>query len=336
MKPLISFVFLLFLSCSGIDLIEDYVPPTLRITTTIEKAPVGASFKLNAFYFNNIGDRVEDASIQWTSSNPEIIFIETTGKATTKMEGTAQLTAQTVSEEGTTIEAKISISVISNVILNPDPETMIPDTEENDNTISASRTPTLDITNSISEIFEQTSYQFEVDFQGENENATPELNWSSSDDTILEVDENGLVTAITSGVATVTVSVVVSDTTILVQNYIEVIAIMMETKTSYSGNLETKSGYTLEGSFTLSETDDGLLLSLGEDYKASSTLPGLYVYLSNNLNTTQQAFEIGAVSVFSGAHSYQLPTSIGLMDYQYLLYWCKPFNVKVGEAKIYD
>jgi hypothetical protein len=52
--------------------------------------------------------------------------------------------------------------------------------------------------------------------------------------------------------------------------------------------------------------------------------------------STQQAFEIGAVSVFSGAHSYQLPTSIGLMDYQYLLYWCKPFNVKVGEAKIYD
>lgn len=102
MKPLISLVFLLFLSCSGIGLIEDYVPPpTLRITTTIEKAPVGASFELNAFYFNNIGDRVEDASIQCTSSNPEIIFIETTGKATTKMEGTAQLIAQTVSEKGT-------------------------------------------------------------------------------------------------------------------------------------------------------------------------------------------------------------------------------------------
>jgi hypothetical protein len=24
------------------------------------------------------------------------------------------------------------------------------------------------------------------------------------------------------------------------------------------------------------------------------------------------------------------------MDYQYILYWCKPFNVKVGHAKIYD
>lgn len=145
-----------------------------------------------------------------------------------------------------------------------------------------------------------------------------------------------MVTAIASGVATVTVSFMVSDTLIFAQNSIEVIAIVMETITSFSGNLETKSGYTLEGSFTLSKTDDGLQLILAEDYKASSTLPGLYVYLSNNSNTTQQAFEIGAVSVFSGAHSYTLPSSIGLMDYQYLLYWCKPFNVKVGEAKIYD
>ena len=127
-----------------------------------------------------------------------------------------------------------------------------------------------------------------------------------------------------------------SDTLISVVNSIQVVALVMETITSYSGNLETKSGYTLEGTFSLSKTEDGLLLELGEDYLASSTLPGLYVYLSNNTNTTAQAYEIGAVSVFSGAHSYQLPTSIGLMDYQYILYWCKPFNVKVGEAKIYD
>ena len=132
MKPLISILFLMFFSCSGIDLIEDYVPPTLRITTVIEKALIGASFELNASYFNNIGDRIEEASIQWTSSNPEIISIAPNGSATTKMEGTAQLVAQTISEEGTLIEAKISVSVISNVILdpNPDPETMTPDTEK--------------------------------------------------------------------------------------------------------------------------------------------------------------------------------------------------------------
>ena len=93
---------------------------------------------------------------------------------------------------------------------------------------------------------------------------------------------------------------------------------------------------TLEGGFTLSITETGLQLSLGEDYKASTTLPGLYVYLSNNNNTTSQAYEIGPVKVFTGSHSYDLPSSIGLMDYQYILYWCKPFNVKVGEAKIYD
>ncbi|MDA0794364.1 MAG: DM13 domain-containing protein [Bacteroidetes bacterium] len=107
----------------------------------------------------------------------------------------------------------------------------------------------------------------------------------------------------------------------------------METVTSFSGNLVTKSGYTLEGGFTLSITETGLQLSLGEDYKASTTLPGLYVYLSNNKNTTSQAYEIGPVKVFTGSHSYDLPSSIGLMDYQYILYWCKPFNVKVRRSK---
>lgn len=336
MKPLIFLLCSLFFSCSGIDLIDDYVPPTLRITSTLEEVPLGSSFEISASYFNNVGDFIQGASIQWTSLNPEIISVESDGNASTKKEGTAELVAQTVTEEGTQIEARIRITVISNVILDPDTETTVPETEDTENTNTTTTTPTLDITNRISEIFEQTSYQIEVDYQDENGNSTPELNWTSSDDSILEIDENGVLTAIASGVATVTVSVLVSNTTLIAENAIQVIALVMETVTSFSGNLETKSGYTLQGSFTLSKTDEGLELSLGEDYKASSTLPGLYVYLSNNTNTTAQAYEISAVSVFNGAHTYLLPASIELMDYQYLLYWCKPFNVKVGEAKIYD
>ena len=281
-----------------------------------------------------MGELIEEAAIQWVSLNPEIISIESNGTATPIQQGTAQIVAQITSEEGVLLESIVSIKVISNVVIEENPNTEEAGMEGDENTETV--TPTLEITNLISEIFEQTSHQIEVNFQDGNQNAAPELNWTSSDETVLEVDENGLITAVSAGLATITVSTLVSDTLISVVNSIQVVAFVMETITSYSGNLETKSGYTLEGSFSLSKTEDGLLLELGEDYLASSTLPGLYVNLSNNTNTTVQAYEIGAVSVFSGAHSYQLPTSIGLMDYQYLLYWCKPFNVKVGEAKIYD
>lgn len=106
--------------------------------------------------------------------------------------------------------------------------------------------------------------------------------------------------------------------------------------TSFSGELVSKSNYKLEGGFTLSEESSGLILSFDGDYVASTALPGLYLYLSNNANTTSGAYEVGAVTVFKGAHSYTLDSSIELMDYQYILFWCKPFNVKVGEAKIYD
>jgi hypothetical protein len=45
---------LLFFSCSGVDLIDDYVPPTLRISNAVDELPIGSSFELRASYFNNV------------------------------------------------------------------------------------------------------------------------------------------------------------------------------------------------------------------------------------------------------------------------------------------
>ena len=199
-------------------------------------------------------------------------------------------------------------------------------------------TPTLSITNAISQITAATSYQFEVAYTDEmgNPATPPQVTWTSSNNDIIEVDANGTIQAIMSGTVTLTVSIQISSTLIQAHNQILVNAPVMEMIISFSGKVVSKSSYTLQGGFTLAESENGLILSLDEDYKASTALPGLYVYLSNNANTTAGAYEIGKVTVFAGAHSYQLPNSIELMDYQYILYWCKPFNVKVGEAKIYD
>ena len=45
------------------------------------------------------------------------------------------------------------------------------------------------------------------------------------------------------------------------------------------------------------------------------------------------AFEIGRVATFSGVHSYTIPNK-GINDYNYIVYFCKPFNVKVGHGQI--
>ncbi|MCB4807371.1 DM13 domain-containing protein [Tamlana sp. 62-3] len=104
---------------------------------------------------------------------------------------------------------------------------------------------------------------------------------------------------------------------------------------SKSGFVATTSDYELMGSFTLSsiENTNNLLLTLNENYVASTELPGLYVYLTNDANSVTNALSLGPVEVFSGAHNYIIE-NVNLTDYTYLLYWCEPFSVKVGGGDI--
>ena len=92
----------------------------------------------------------------------------------------------------------------------------------------------------------------------------------------------------------------------------------------------------LEGNFRYEFYEQNIVLSLDDSYRADTALPGLYIYLTNNPNTPMGGYEIGQVLVFEGAHQYELPSSIALMDYKYILYWCKPFSVKVGDALLFD
>ena len=100
-----------------------------------------------------------------------------------------------------------------------------------------------------------------------------------------------------------------------------------------SGAIRTTSSYLLEGSFTLRQDGNDIVLEFADNYRASTSLPGLYVYLTNNPSTSNNAFEIGRVETFEGAHSYRI-SGVGLNDYDYLLYWCKPFSVKVGDGEM--
>lgn len=160
------------------------------------------------------------------------------------------------------------------------------------------------------------------------------IDWASTDASILTVDAAGLVTGITKGNAAVVASASLTDgRTVADTAQIVVDEETVVTNTSRSGVLKTTSGYNLKGNFELTATATGVLLSFSTDYEASTSLPGLYVYLGNNPSSIANALEIGLVAVYDGAHSYEIP-AVGLNDYGYVLYWCKPFGVKVGEGKI--
>lgn len=191
------------------------------------------------------------------------------------------------------------------------------------------------ITNPILSLEIEQTHQYQAkyfDFVG-REISEKSLVWESSDPAVASVSHQGLVTAIGEGSAVITVTSeddlgnVISAT-----DKLEVSDNTQTEKMIISGTLQTTSSYLLKGSFRLEKTEASFTLYLEDDYQADRGLPRLVVFLSNNRNSVADAYRVGEVRVFSGAHSYDLPSEFGLMDYRYLLYWCEPFNVDVGEG----
>jgi hypothetical protein len=184
-------------------------------------------------------------------------------------------------------------------------------------------------------------HQFKVNYFNYvgKEIQNPNVSWKSSDPSVLAITDDGLATGIKFGTATVTSTLTTPEENLTITNEddVEVSTVTLTESVEFIGTIVTTSNYELGGSYVLKiheDENDILRLSLGDDYVASTSLPGLYIYLGNNPNSIADAHEIGPVTVFQGAHYYDLPASISIYDYSYILYWCKPFGVKVGEGQI--
>ncbi|UXX78975.1 Ig-like domain-containing protein [Reichenbachiella carrageenanivorans] len=164
-----------------------------------------------------------------------------------------------------------------------------------------------------------------------------EVRWETSNPSAITIDDQGVITAVAMGDTQITVYLKDNDqimANLLVSADTETVLAPSDPK---SGTIATTSSYQLRGDFTIENIAGGVEIKLGSNYAASSDLPGLYVYLSNNPNTVSQALQVSAVTVFSGAHSYKVTgENLNTDTYAYLLYFCKPFNVKVGVGEILD
>lgn len=183
-------------------------------------------------------------------------------------------------------------------------------------------------------------HQFEATYfnnVGQAEEAA--ILWSSTDESIISITQDGLATGVTEGMITISAAVILDDVNVLSNNTLTVVEASEEEEEPIaivkSGIIETTSSYTLEGAFIFEEIleSDSVRLSFNDSYQASTNLPGLYLYLTNNPNSIANAYNAGPVSVFDGAHSYDFD-DVQINDFQYLLYWCEPFSVKVGEGTI--
>jgi len=196
--------------------------------------------------------------------------------------------------------------------------------------------PVLRISTSIDTIEINTEFQFQsIYFNNIGREESVEVIWESDNPDIISIDQNGIAFANASGSANISVSYTSEDNLIQDEATVVVGENTVVNVQSVSGTIETTSFYTLEGDFEFTEepTINGVVISVADNYVASSSLPGLYIYLSNNKNSIADAREIGFVEVYEGAHTYEIE-DLGFNDFKYIVYFCKPFNIKVGEAEL--
>jgi len=158
------------------------------------------------------------------------------------------------------------------------------------------------------------------------------LIWESQNTTVATVDATtGLASALMEGSTYILVSYE-SNTTILKDSFQLVVGdttVLSEGKTltgTFTG------GYDIKGSFEVSQEGEGIVINILSNYSHDGGAPAPYLYLTNNINSIAGAKEIGNVTAL-GSHTFNV-AEVSLFDYQYLLVWCKPFNIRIGYGEI--
>lgn len=170
--------------------------------------------------------------------------------------------------------------------------------------------------------------------------------WTSSDTSILEIDENGNIAPIEKGSVTVTATVANDftdkDEDISASINIEVseetvVVIAPEPEPQATivamGSFLGLTGYSAAGGFEIAEEAETSTVQFTPNFDTGS-VPDLVLYLSNSIQTNAGALLISDKVSNSGAQIFTLPEGANQLDYQYVLLYCRAFNVPVGFAKI--
>lgn len=178
---------------------------------------------------------------------------------------------------------------------------------------------------------------------GQKENKT--IVWETSNPNVLSVDNTTTnITAKAEGTATITAKTTSIDGEDLIDHQtITVVAnevIITPVETVKKGTFVTTSSYDAAGDFEMITTTTGIQINLASNYVGDESLPGFALYLTNNPNSLTNALEIDAYDDADGAHYKGIFTynieGVGINDYQYLVQWCRPFSILVGQATITD
>lgn len=152
------------------------------------------------------------------------------------------------------------------------------------------------------------------------------VNWSSTDDAVVSVDNQGLVTGKSAGIA----SVIAESEGVESEPFvIEVGGMVIERSGMFSG----LNGYSASGTAVLRVDGDDKSLIFESDFSTQNG-PGLFIYLSPSGDSVAGGISLGAIKSTSGMQTYEIPSSEDTDQYQFVIIYCQPFGVLFGNAEL--
>lgn len=295
------------MGCIGVDEVDDPIVGELIIVDQSQVALlVGDTTRLSARYFDQYGIE-QNIQLEWEADNETVCSIDLAGVVTALSAGQSNITASI----GSTESDPVLITVV------------------NDANDVAQVTISSSIGNQIA-IDQELGLDIEIFNLEGNPIMGNAINWESSDDDILEVDENGTILGISNGSATIRA--------IVDGIYSNALSISVG-QTSRTGTFQGANGYDASGSTELFIADNGdLILTLSSDFSTDFAL-GTYIYLSNS--TSGGATAAGGLEiqeVFSGGSATfnvsNIDPDIQITDYEYVIVLCKPAQITFGLAQL--
>ncbi|TDI92381.1 MAG: hypothetical protein E2O77_05150 [Caldithrix sp.] len=298
-------ILVLALSCIGTDFITESPlgnPARIEIEPRTSAIQQGSAISFQATYYDTLGEIVPGTSFQWMSSDASISTIDANGSAVGNQPGQVMIVAAAngVESEPALLTVVSDPSQVATVSVVPD---------------------------SGSIRVGETQQYLAAAFNLNNDRLVGKVfSWRSSDPSIATIDNTGLLSAMMPG----TVNIIASTDNI--DSFPAFLEILGESRTGMF--MESGTSYTVRGTVLLETLENGsLMLQFGSDF-SSSNGPGLHVFLSTANRINAGSLDLGDLKMPSGAQSYQIPGTVELETYNWVVIHCVPFNVTFGFAEL--
>lgn len=306
MKIVLYFsMFLLLQACIGTDMVDDPIIGE-RIETPFSQVSllVDSTAQVSAIYYDQVGI-VQDFQLAWISANEAIATIDTEGKITGISPG------QTVVKAS--LNAAVSPDILVTVVSTVDEVGQVIISSASGNQVASGASITLQI-----EVLTVVGVPV----------AGADISWVSSNNEIVAVDSNGVVTSVNNGSAQVwAVANGVQSNTLNINSG----------NTERNGTFSNANGYETSGTAKLFYDNNGaLMLELSSDFQTDFAL-GTFVYLSNSTSgsaTASGGLEIAGITT-GGYKLFNVSTvdqSVNIDTYNRVIILCKPASITFGQA----